>query len=127
MKPETKTWIKIAKEDHEIAQEMWDAKRYIYAIMFYQQAVEKILKAYIVEVIDKLPKKTHDIDLLLKDAKLDIKELKIENMKDVSLAFIRTRYEDLSRQYYSKKTTVQPLITKAETIYLWIENKLKNL
>ena len=40
---------------------------------------------------------------------------------------MRTRYEDLSRKYYSDKAKVEPLIKQAKTIYLWIEKLLKNL
>lgn len=125
MKKETKLWLHIAADDRELAVEMWETKRNVYAIMFWQQAVEKILKAYIVEIIDVLPKKTHDIDTLLKQAKLDISELSYVNVKELSLAFTRTRYEDLSRQHYSKRNVVEPLITMAEKLYLWIEKQLQ--
>lgn len=77
------------------------------------------------EVIDILPKKTHDIDTLLKQAKLDISEINYINVKELSLAFTRTRYEDLSRQHYSKRNVVEPLITIAEKLYLWIEKQLQ--
>ncbi len=125
MKKETKEWSQIAKDDREIAIEMWKTKRNVYAVMFWQQAVEKIIKAYIVESIDVLPKKTHDLDVLLKQAKLDITELPFANVKELSLAFTRTRYEDLSRKHYMKRGVVEPLVIMAEKLYLWIENQLK--
>lgn len=124
MKKETKEWIKISLEDKDIAIEMWETKRNVYAVMFWQQAVEKILKAYIVEFQDQLPKKTHDLDTLLKQAKLDVKVLTMENVKELSLAFTRTRYEDLSRQHYTKRKVVEPLVILARKLYLWIEKKL---
>jgi len=127
MKKETKEWLNIAKEDKEVAEMTWKTKRYVYAIMFWQQAVEKIIKAYIIEVINILPRKTHDIDTLLQQAKLNIKELDIKDTKEITKAFMRTRYEDLSRQYYSNKEKVEPLIKRAQIIYLWIEKLLKNL
>ncbi len=125
MKKETKQWHKISSEDKEIAIEMWKTKRNVYAVMFWQQSVEKILKAYIVEFINTLPKKTHDIDTLLKQAKLDIKKLSYANVKELSLAFTRTRYEDLSRQHYTRRNVVEPLVIMAEKIYIWIEKQLK--
>jgi len=126
MKKETREWLKIAKEDKEIAEMTLKTKRYIYAIMFWQQAVEKMLKAYIIEMVNVLPKKTHDIDQLIRQAKLDISELNIANAKEITRAFMRTRYEDLSRQYYSDRKRVEPLIKQAQKIYLWIEELLKN-
>ena len=126
MKKETKEWLKISKEDKEVAEMTWETKRYVYSIMFWQQSVEKILKAYIIEVQSILPKKTHDIDLLLKQARLDSSEIGVVNAKEITRAFMRTRYEDLSRQYYSDRKKVEPLITQAQNIYQWIHKKLKN-
>lgn len=125
MKKETKEWLQIAKDDREVAIEMWKTKRNVYAVMFWQQAVEKIIKAYIVESVDVLPKKTHDLDVLLKQAKLNIAELPFTNVKELSLAFTRTRYEDLSRKHYMKRSVVEPLVMMAEKLYLWIEKQLK--
>lgn len=125
MKVETKQWLRIARDDKELAIELWKVKKNVYAIMFWQQAVEKVLKAYITEKVDVLPKKTHDINTLIKQAKLDTTEFSLVNIKELSLAFTRTRYEDLSRQYYAKRTVVIPLVTMAENLYLWIEKQLK--
>jgi len=57
---------------------------------------------------------------------LNISELNIKDTKEITRAFMRTRYEDLSRQYYSDKKKVEPLIKQAQIIYLWIEKLLKN-
>lgn len=124
MEKETKQWLKIALEDKNLAVEMWNSKRYVYAVMFWQQAVEKIIKAYIIEQKNIFPIKTHDIDQLLKQAKIDYKQHGLGKMQELSLAFTRTRYEDLSRQHYTKKTVVEPLIVKANALYLWIEKQL---
>ena len=126
MKKETNKWLSIAREDREMAEDTLKSKRYVYALMFWQQAVEKIIKCFIIENASVMPKKTHDIDELLKQAKLDIGEIKYKQVKELSLAFIRTRYDDLSRQYYAKKTVVMPLINQAQKIFIWIEKKLTN-
>src|SRR3989344_6220629 len=126
MKNETKEWLKISQEDKEVAEMTWETKRYVYSIMFWQQSVEKILKAYIIEACNILPKKTHDIDQLLKQAQLDSSELGHKSSKELTRAFMRTRYEDLSRQYYSDRKKVEPLITQAQDLYQWIHKKLKN-
>jgi HEPN domain-containing protein len=127
MKKEATQWLTIAKEDRDLAEEMRKTKRYVYAIMFWQQAVEKILKAYIVEKIDTYPKKTHDLGTLLKQARLKKEELTVEDIKELSLAFTRTRYEDLSRKHYMKRSVVEPLIVKAERLYIWVQNQLTQL
>lgn len=49
MKKETKVWFDIAEEDFKDMIIMKKARRYRGAVFFGQQAVEKIIKAYIVE------------------------------------------------------------------------------
>ena len=41
MKKETKQWLKIASDDKELAVEMWNSKRYVYAVMFGNKRLKK--------------------------------------------------------------------------------------
>ena len=45
-------------------------------------------------------------------------------MKELSKAYTRVRYTDLSMQYYPSKAAVEPLLKMAQDIYLWVEKKL---
>ena len=49
MKPETKLWLSLADDDYRNATLLWENHRYGATIFFSQQAVEKILKAYVIE------------------------------------------------------------------------------
>lgn len=127
MKPETNVWLGLAEDDFQNAKLLWSNHRYGATVFFYQQAVEKILKAYIIESQNINPQKTHRIELLVKEARLDSDEISPASVEELSKAYIRVRYPDLNRQYYTKKEYVVPLVEIAERLYLWIEKKLKEI
>lgn len=126
MKKETKILRDLAKDDFESMNVVWNARRYRLAVFCAQQSVEKIIKAYIIEFRDSAPPRIHDIDKLLKVAKLDTSEIHIDDVSELSKAYTRVRYEDMDITYYSTKKRVEPLIKLANSIYLWISLKFKN-
>jgi len=58
MVKEAKLWQEQAESDFEDAKLLWDNHRYGAAVLFYQQSVEKLIKAYIVSHKNLAPKKT---------------------------------------------------------------------
>ncbi len=98
MKDSTKKWLKIADEDLADAKIMLNFKRYGRTCFFSQQAVEKYLKAFLIErdVFNPKVHKTHDLSKLLKhcinidDEFLTIKELKLEKL---SIYAVEPRYD----------------------------------
>lgn len=125
MRPETKLWLTLADEDYQNAQLLWKNHRYGATVFFSQQAVEKILKAYIVEFQKTLPPKTHRIEMLIQAANLDVSEIGSPNVDELSKAYVRVRYPDLNKQYYTARNKVEPLVVIAETVYLWVKRKFK--
>ncbi|MEK7592798.1 MAG: HEPN domain-containing protein [Patescibacteria group bacterium] len=122
MKAESKVWKNLADEDFKNAELLWENHRYGATVFFYQQAVEKILKAYIIEHKSKLPAKTHRIEVLLQEAEISLSDIGNPKIEELSKAYIRVRYPDLNKQYYRRRDQVTPLITMAKTVYLWVKN-----
>ena len=121
-------WLTQAESDFKDAKLLWENHRYGASILFYQQAVEKIIKAYIVKTKKVVPRKSHRIEILLGDAGLNASETeKTEGIKveELSKAYIRVRYPDLNRQYYQRRDRVEPLVKLSETLYLWVKTKFK--
>lgn len=123
MKDETKLWFDLANEDHESAVLLWENHRYGLSVFLSQQALEKMLKAYIVEYKNKVPPKTHRIEHLIEAAELDPKDIGSPDVIELSKAYIRVRYPDLNKQYYQTKEHAQPLVDMAGEVFLWIKNK----
>lgn len=125
---EESVWLTQAESDYKDAKLLWKNHRYGASILFYQQAIEKIIKAYIVKQKKVVPRKSHRLEILLDDAGLNASEIeKSEEIKieELSKAYIRVRYPDLNRQYYQRRDRVEPLVKLSETLYLWVKNKFK--
>ena len=96
MKPETEKWLKQAKKDMRAANNSLNSKDYEWACFQAHQAVEKSLKALIIEKNSSLIK-THDLVLLAK--KLDApEEIKIKCSK-INPSYVDTRYPDAPKAY----------------------------
>jgi HEPN domain-containing protein len=119
------SWLEQSKSDFEDAQLLWKNHRYGASVLFSQQSVEKIIKAYIVHKQKVVPRKTHRIEVLLEDAKLTPENPDKELIKELSKGYIRVRYPDLNKLYYRKKEKAVPLVKAARELYLWVEKKFK--
>ncbi|MDO8610781.1 MAG: HEPN domain-containing protein [bacterium] len=101
-------------------------KRLRGAVLFAQQTAEKILKAYIAEYTNKIPMKTHFIEKLIIEAKLDLNKIDNPKVELLSTAYSWVRYADLSMNKLKNPKEVEKLTVMGETIYLWIRKKLVN-
>lgn len=126
MKKEAKLWFDLAEEDFHNMEVMIKEQSHRAAVFFAQQAVEKLLKAFIIERIKVLPKRTHKIEVLMKDAQIKNEKIKEEQVEELSKAYTWVRYPDLSRRFYTKKEITKELLVTAKTLYLWIRNIFKN-
>lgn len=117
-------WVEIADGDFEDGMVLLASKRYSGALLHFQQAVEKILKAHCFIRTGDIPPKSHDLINLVKCAKLDPEKIDLKRLKDLSLSYVRLRYPDLDQTYYSHKNTVLELIHFARDFFLWTKQQL---
>ena len=124
MKKETELWLDQAKEHYEDAIYLYRGSRYSAAVYFCHQALEKILKACIVENKNKIPEKIHQLDRLAKNAGLDLPSGWDEDLAEITRHFWRVRYPDFRRFVYKSKKQVEPTIDKTKEVFLWVLEKL---
>lgn len=127
MKQETEVWLSIAKEDYKNMQAMKEAQSLRGAVLFAQQCVEKIIKAYITEYGLQPPKKIHHLEKLIEDTDLDIKEIGSPNLQELSKAYGWARYPDLSSSHFNTMSQIEPLLSIAEKVYPWVLSKFKTV
>lgn len=124
MKEETKLWLEQAKEHHEDALYLYDGSRYSASVYSCHQALEKILKACIVEFKEKLPPKLHQLDRLAIEAGLDLPDGWNEDLAEITRHFWRVRYPDFRRFVYATKEKVKPTLEKTKEVFSWVLKKL---
>lgn len=91
------------------------------------QAVEKLLKAYLVEQ-DREAKKIHDLTTLRTEIKIDIPGEYVDIIDELQPHYLIPRYPDLpfSPQFsftYNKKST-EDIFKKTRKLFIWLEKKL---
>ena len=119
MRKEVQNWLDQAADDFDGAEFNFQGKRYSIAAFLCQQAVEKALKALLIEKTASFPR-IHDLTRLarLVEAPKDI----VTKCASISPAYTASRYPD-SPKHYSKEDC-EKLLAKSKVILKWTREKL---
>ena len=120
MKQEVRNWFQQAKEDLDAAEYNFRGARYRIAAFLCQQAVEKAFKALLLKKTGTI-RKIHDLVELGKD--LDIPNHLLAQVKELTLAYIYSRYPDVKQEPNLKEKTNQFLKSSKEAVQ-WVEENL---
>jgi HEPN domain-containing protein len=101
---------------------MLNTGRYIYTIFMCHLALEKVLKAVVSEVTQKLPPRTHDLISLVALAGLSPSQEHTDFIGRLNSASVATRYpDDLSRLVSAYPGPVaREYLEKAREVVAWI-------
>lgn len=97
-------WIKLSDYDLETARAMQKTGRYLYVLFCCQQAVEKRLKATVIDRTGEFPPKTHDLIRLMELAKISLAAKQQLFLRKLAAYYIETRYPEEEKEL-SKKVT----------------------
>jgi len=125
MKKETELWLKFAEESYEDALYNWEGHRYGNTCFCCQQALEKILKAILVEKGIR-PPKVHDLMRLARLAKLKIDKEQAEELRAMTRHYFTVRYPDLNKELYRDRLATKKSLEKMKEFYQWFKKKLEN-
>jgi len=128
MKKITKEWMEFALQDLDDMEYLYFGRRYAGSTYFAHQSIEKILKAYIIEVYNIRPKKIHNLPLLVSNAKLlnDLETEDLIRLRELTVAYGIVRYPDISQMRYNRKYQVIEFIKLSRKLFKWIRKKLEN-
>ena len=127
MKEETKIWFEQAEEHFSDALFMYENSRFSGSVFFCHQALEKILKASIVEFANQAAPKSHALEYLFSLTKLKpLKKDWLIILAETTRHFWRVRYGDFRKYKYTTKDKVEPTVKSTKTIYLWVKKQLEN-
>lgn len=114
-------WLRYAENDRRAATHLYEAALYEQAAFHCQQAVEKLLKAIIVQQTQQRPPHTHDLRRLLElITNLAVDEELAAHISAVSSLYIATRYP---LDVIDPNTLLAPVAARAEqsteVIFKW--------
>ena len=125
MREDTKRWVEYANMDLKLAKLALDNEIYVYSSYHSQQAVEKFLKAFLIDNDNPYPR-THDIKFLInlcKEIDRDFEYLFEIEADKLTFCAIETRYPEV--EYEISEEEAREAIEIAEKVREFILNKLK--
>lgn len=123
MKKETKLWLDYAQDDLKSLEVMWKAHRYGPTAFYCQQALEKIIKAGIIEFANERPPKIHDLFKLNQKAGIKIPKKWHKIMKLLTRHYYLVRYPDMVKAYTGSRLKMTPIIKEVKELYQWLLKK----
>lgn len=130
MKKITKKWLEYVKADLEGAEVLFKSAKshwsYQLCVWHCHQAMEKVLKAVIVEKNGEI-KKVHDLVKLTKDSELELPRDFQEYIDKLNPHYQPPRYPDIPYKgpiFRYTKEIARSHLNKTKEIILWIEKKL---
>lgn len=123
MNPDAERWRELAVYDLGTAEAMLAAGRYLYVLFCCQQAMEKHLKALIVERCGMFPPRTHDLATPAQVAKVSPDDSQDLFLRTVTKYYVGTRYPEEVRAPADEATRelAVRLLTQTKDLLRWLE------
>lgn len=120
MRKETENWWKLANRDLGSAKRIMELGEYHVCAFLSQQAVEKALKALLIDRTGNFPR-IHDVVELSRRVKAPSKMTEL--CATINPVYTSTRYPDVASDF--NKGEVEEIVISAEEILEWIKKELK--
>jgi HEPN domain-containing protein len=122
---QVKEWFIQSDYDIETADAMLKTGRYVYCVFMCHLSLEKALKGLIVEKLDKVPSKIHNLIFLADELNLELKEEQLKFVYKLNALSITTRYpEELKKllKIFNAESTEQ-ILNSTKEIQQWIKKQ----
>lgn len=122
-----KYWVDSAAYDLETGRSLLESKRFPYALFFGHLALEKILKALVVNNTREHAPYTHSLTMLASKTKVEIPESVIDQLAEYVEFHLEARYPDQKKDFHKKCTEefARQKFNDMENVYKWLIQKLE--
>ena len=97
-------WVNSSKEDFQIAEDLVKMHHYQWALFLCHLAIEKVLKANYIRVMDQYPPPIHKLLKLAQDSQLVLTDTQINDLREMTSFHIEARYDIIKDKLYKKAT-----------------------
>lgn len=115
-------WLESAKHDLDVAEALFETKKYDWCLYISHLVLEKTFKAFYVKATGNFPPKTHLLHVMAKEASVGLSEEQMDFLRKVNEFNIEARYPDYKMSFYklcTKDFTVE-YFNKIKEMYLWL-------
>lgn len=124
MRDDTRNWIASAEYDMETAQTLFDGGRYPYVVFMCHLALEKILKAHVMQLTHAEAPRTHSLPFLLRKAGLKASTDMAEFLGDITNESGPTRYPadpgEVPREY--TREVAEECLDSTREVFKWLKD-----
>ena len=119
-------WFEGSKYDLGVATAMLKAKKYPYVLFMGHLALEKLLKALVVQKTKVHAPFSHSLPYLLEMSGIEIPEPMLIRLSEFMEFHLEARYPDASQAFYRKctKKYTEARFKEIEEVFKWIKTKL---
>ena len=120
-------WVQLALIDLESARKSLQGESYLHCIFGCQQALEKRIKAILVQATNQAPPRMHNLVRLATLAGLTLQPEQESLLSKLSLEYIEMRYpEELATVAdLNDRSTAEIHLEQTEELYRWLEAQRK--
>lgn len=122
-----KHWSNMAEYDMKTAQDMFNAKRYPYALFMCHLSTEKLLKAVIVKQTNKHAPHIHNLVELGKNSGINFSEEQQILLADLKEFNLEARYPEWKKDFYKKanRKYTEKYLLQTKSLFIWLKKYLK--
>jgi HEPN domain-containing protein len=129
VKPHATNWLDLSAYDLEVARDLLQSERHVYAVFMCHLSTEKLLKAAVVELAgEDPPPRIHILKRLAEIAGLALSEEQLKFLVELTDQQQRARYPDdlaaLGRIY--TKTYAARMLLQTEEFQRWLGPKIRS-
>ena len=120
-------WLSLAVHDIDVAETLFQNKKYDWCLFIGHLVIEKVLKAFYVKNKDEFPPKTHNLVRLAEDTSLFLSEEQKQFLMELNRFNIEARYPDYKQSFYKLCTEefTEEYFTKIKELYKWLLLQMK--
>ena len=128
-------WLDIAEYDLETANSMLSTGRYLYVMIMCHQALEKLCKALFVDIYDKEPPRTHNLNYILARMHSERPEIGLQAervtpfLTDLSAYYLEGRYPSYKEKLSTLVDCDKARVTyfKTKEVFAWLKSLLESI
>lgn len=119
-------WLEGAEYDIGVAEAIFQAEKYPYALFMGHLALEKLLKALVVKTTREHAPYTHSLPLLANKSAINIPSEIIEKLARFMEFHFEARYPDEQKKFYQICTEefCQEKLQEITEVFTWLKKKL---
>lgn len=120
-------WVEVSNDDLKSAESIFSNGNYDWSLYIGHLALEKILKAYYVSVMNDIPPKIHRLDRIAELSGLKMSEEQEDLLKIVNEFNLEARYPDYKKKFKDICTQdfAQKYLTEIKQLHVWIQSQIQ--